>query len=246
MAAEPALSPSNVVVADGATLMDVIARAAADPTTDVDKLERLMAMHERFTERQARAAYDEAMARMQPELPVIRERGAIKDNKDKVQSTYAKWEDVNAQIGPVLTKHGFSLTFRVGSGAEGRPTVTGVLAHSAGHREETTMTLPVDASGSKNNVQGVGSSTSYGKRYTTFALLNLVSAKSEDDDGQAAGQAPAVAAAITAIEACEGVEELRGWKGKNLAGLDALPQVQKAQIISFYNARLRKVRDGAS
>jgi hypothetical protein len=44
-----------------------------------------------------------------------------------------------------------------------------VLSHELGHSEETTMTLPLDTSGSKNNVQAVGSSTSYGKRYTATA-----------------------------------------------------------------------------
>jgi hypothetical protein len=36
-------------------------------------------------------------------------------------------------------------------------------------------------------VQAVGSSTSYGKRYTAFALLNITST-GEDDDGRKAGE----------------------------------------------------------
>ena len=51
------------------------------------------------------------------------------------------------------------------------------------------MLLPLDTSGSKNAVQAVGSSTSYGKRYTASALLNLTSRLPDDrdDDGRAAG-----------------------------------------------------------
>jgi hypothetical protein len=63
---------------------------------------------------------------------------------------------------------------------------TGVLAHRDGHSEQTELSLPTDTSGSKNAVQAVGSSTSYGKRYTAFALLNITST-GEDDDGQAGG-----------------------------------------------------------
>ena len=62
----------------------------------------------------------------------------------------------------------------------------GVLPPREGHSEETTMPLPLDTSGSKNAVQAVGSSTSYGKRYTAAALLNLTS-RGEDDDGKASG-----------------------------------------------------------
>ena len=98
------------------------------------------------------------------------------------------WEDIDAAITPILADHGFVLTFRCGTTGtpEHRVTVTGVLSHELGHSEETTMTLPLDTSGSKNNVQAVGSSTSYGKRYTASLLLNLRT-KGEDDDGKAGG-----------------------------------------------------------
>lgn len=177
-----------VVKQDGATLMEVISRAASDPATDVDKLERLLGMYERITARQAKADYTAALAEMQSELPVIAERGGIKDRGGNVQSTYALWEDINDAIKPILTKHGFALSFRTGREAD-QIVVTGVLSHRAGHSEETTMHLPVDNSGSKNSVQAVGSSTQYGKRYTAAALLNLTS-RGEDDDGVAGGVKP--------------------------------------------------------
>ncbi|MNO71030.1 ERF superfamily protein [compost metagenome] len=63
--------------------------------------------------------------------------------------------------------------------------VTGILMHRAGHREQTTMLLPLDTSGSKNAVQALGSSVSYGKRYVLCALLNITT-RGEDDDGNAA------------------------------------------------------------
>jgi hypothetical protein len=51
------------------------------------------------------------------------------------------------------------------------------------------MILPHDSTGSKNAVQAVGSSTSYGKRYTACALLNITS-RGEDDDGETAAKKP--------------------------------------------------------
>jgi hypothetical protein len=35
------------------SLLEVISRAASDPTVDIEKMERLMAMHERITARDA-------------------------------------------------------------------------------------------------------------------------------------------------------------------------------------------------
>jgi hypothetical protein len=46
-----------------------------------------------------------------------------------------------------------------------------------------------DATGSKNSVQAVGSSITYGKRYAAGALLNFVAGdEKEDDYGTLAGQ----------------------------------------------------------
>lgn len=174
-----------VVSTDATSLMAVITRAASDPSTDVDKLERLMAMYERITDRNAKAAYAGALAEMQPKLPVINERGGITNRDNQVQSRYAKWEDINDAIRPLLHEHGFALSFRIGR-ADGTVSVTGVLSHSAGHSEETTLELPVDTGPGRNAVQAVGSSVSYGKRYTAIALLNITSRyqPDRDDDGR--------------------------------------------------------------
>ncbi len=168
---------------DASSIMAVISRAASDPQTDVDKLERLMGLYERIAEKNAKTEYAIAMAEMQKELPVIEERGEIQLGKNGPK--YALWEDINETIRPILADHGFSLTFRTGRDGD-KISVTGVLTHRAGHSEETTMTLPVDIGPGRNAVQAIGSSTSYGKRYTAIALLNITT-HGEDDDGRASG-----------------------------------------------------------
>ena len=130
---------------------------------------------------------------MQPNLPEIDRKGNIvihkkdmpKTPENVIQSTpYALWEDINKAIRPVLHDYGFALSFRVKKEAD-RVEITGVLSHREGHSEETTLSLPMDTTGSKNNVQAIGSSFSYGKRYAATALLNITT-RGEDDDGKAA------------------------------------------------------------
>jgi len=186
------------VASEAAAIISMIERAARDPNVDIAKMERLFEMQEKAEARRARMAYSAALAEMQPKLPTVGRRGKIeikkKDTEIVLQSTpYALWEDTNDAIRPVLAAHGFALTFRTGTTAEGRITVTGILSHAAGHSEETTITLMHDSSGSKNSVQAVGSSISYGKRYTAGLLLNLTS-RGEDDDGKAAGAEQTVSA----------------------------------------------------
>ena len=183
---EPISAPSEMTA-----MIHVIERAARDPSVDIEKMQRLMDMQERIVQRNAATAYAAALSDMQPDLPVITERGKIDIGRGKPQS-YALWEDINETIKPVLAKHGFSLSFRTGQ-EDGKIIVTGILSHRQGHSERTTMHLPTDTSGSKNAVQAVGSSTSYGKRYTAAALLNLTS-RGEDDDGIAGGSAGKISA----------------------------------------------------
>lgn len=167
-----------VVMGEGATMLAVLTRAASDPNTDVDKLERLGAMYERMEAKRAEAEFNAALSAMQTDLPAVNERGNAAG-----RYTYALWEDINAKIKPVMQAHGFALSFRTDF-ADGIA-VTAVLSHRTGHSERTTIKLPADPSGNKNAVQAVASSVSYGKRYTAGALLNLTS-HGEDDDAFAA------------------------------------------------------------
>ena len=88
-------------------MLSMIERAARDPAVDIDKMERLMLMKERADAANARQAFDDAMADMQPKLPSIGERGNAAG-----RYTFALWEDINAVIKPILQQHGFALTFR--------------------------------------------------------------------------------------------------------------------------------------
>ena len=187
----PAKAP--VIAMDStARLMQAMAVAAADPKCNVQKMQTLKEMYESMENRIAKIGFDNALAQMQVELPEIDRKGRItirrKDPKTgertgpiEQSTSYARWEDISDVIKPILFKYGFSLSFRTGFDEAGRVKVTGILARG-GHREETTMILQHDATGSKNPVQAVGSSTSYGRRYTACALLNITS-RGEDDDG---------------------------------------------------------------
>lgn len=177
---------------EGAAILSVIERMATNPDIDPDRIERFIALKERMDKEAARKSFAAALAECQAEIPAIEERGQIKYGKKNAEGedtgpTYALWEDINETIRPILKRHGFALSFRTGQTPEGRIVVTGVLSHRDGHFEETSMSLMHDSSGGKNAVQAIGSSISYGKRYTAGALLNFTS-RGEDDDGEAGGK----------------------------------------------------------
>lgn len=173
-------SPGEAVMVDPMAAM--IERVARDPSVDIDRLERLIAMKERAEAQRARALFDAALSAMQPELPVIERRASIKHG-EKLIAKYASWESIAVPVADVLAQHGFSLTFRA-EDLGGKVKVTAILAHRDGHREETSYPFPVDAGPGRNAIQAHGSSISYGKRYTACTLLNIIT-RGEDDDGRA-------------------------------------------------------------
>lgn len=213
-----AAPPAKVeVVSD--PFLAMVREVAMNPALDVTKLDALLAMQERILDRQARIAFDNALAEMQPHLPVIDRKGRIeikkKDSKgDRTgpveQSTpYPKWEDVVEAITPITSRFGFGLSFKPSLTAEKMVRVEGTLS-GHGWRETTHVDLQHDATGSKNAVQAFSSSVSYGKRIVGCALLNIVS-RGEDVDGAFSGAPMVVGDAMgqeqvdQLIELCEAV-----------------------------------------
>lgn len=229
------------------SMMEMVLRAARDPGVDVSKMERLMQMAREMRAEDAKTAYYADLAEMQDELPSIKERGEIKIGNNPGQK-YALWEDINTAIKPVMKKHGFAISFRTGI-AEGKITVTGVLSHRAGHSEETTIHLPSDTSGSKNAVQAVGSSTSYGKRYTASALLNLTSG-GEDDDGRAAGSGGFVseeqAERLLELLTKDKADVQRFCQYMKVPNLTEIPAKEYKRAIEVINTRSQKVKEKAT
>lgn len=179
-------SAALIPVADPNVFMNVIERAATDPNVNVEKMEKLWEMYKNIVQWQAEKSFNAAFAQMQAQMPVITERGEIKDGNGKVRSQYAFFEDINDVVKPLLQEYGFAVMFKTEDADLETVRVVGILMHKDGHRESCPLPLPADNSGSKNSVQARGSSISYAKRYILIDLLNITT-RGEDDDGQAGG-----------------------------------------------------------
>lgn len=145
---------------------------------NIETLDKLMDLQERWQKSEAKSAYDADMASMQSELPIIEK----KQSGDRGRWKFAGWADIKREINPIMSRHGFAVTHRIETG-DNELTVTAICSHRKGHREETSLPLPYDTSGSKNNVQARGSSIQYGTRYTGCAVLGIA-VGGEDTDGQ--------------------------------------------------------------
>ncbi len=164
--------------------------ALAQTDIDPDKLERLIAMQERLMAKQAEAQFNVAFVEMQAALPEIDQRGK-RIVKGKLHNTYAKHEDIQRVLKPILQAHGFALSFDPKIDESGIA-VTAILIHRAGHSRQATFgPVPPDAGGSKNTIQEYSSSVSYGERIATIAVCNITTRGMDDDGGGGRNEAPA-------------------------------------------------------
>lgn len=188
----------EITVASGPTgsLLNFVAQAVKDPAIDVTKLEALLRMQREIVADDAKAQFNEAFLSLQKRLPRIKKTGVLEypvdknkpDGPKKKIANFAKWEDIDEAIRPILDEEGFALSFNTAprAGEGGGLLVTAILRHRAGYSQETTIPVPLDTSGGKNNLQGYGSTLSYGKRYAATAALNIIT-EGEDDDGVRGG-----------------------------------------------------------
>jgi hypothetical protein len=166
------------------SLVLMFERLATNPDVDVAKLERLIEMQERIMRHNAKSAFDSSFSRMQSEMPEVDERGQI-IVRGQLRSTYAKLEDIHKAIKPILKAHGFAIRHRTEWPAD-KPNIiriVGILSHEQGHAEESVFEAPMDKSDYRTDIQSMGSTISFGRRYSTLDLLNITT-RGLDDDGQ--------------------------------------------------------------
>lgn len=183
-----------------ANTLAVIAEALKDPKFNPDAMEKVFNLQERMVAEQARVDFINAFHEMKKHLPRIDKNNKIViPSKEKAgggrtaaQSTpFADYESIREKVDPILDRHGFSMWDESEPSADGgRLNVIVHLDHNSGHGRKTIFPLPAETSGSKNNVQGWGSSFSYGRRYGAIGLLGLRTAAPGDRDRDGHDPAP--------------------------------------------------------
>lgn len=163
-----------------------LVRLAIDKGVDVEVLERLVALQERVTERNARAAYFEALAAVQEAIPEVRksrEAKIVTKAGGTYSYTFAPLEEITRAIRPHLKKAGLSYSWSTKEGTNaGTVVVTCTLRHVDGHSETSDFPVPTDTKADMSGAQRNGAAMTYGKRQSLVAVLGLTTAD-EDTDG---------------------------------------------------------------
>lgn len=220
------------VINDDAFLSD-LNRSILSGTITIEYMNQLLDIKKRILDEKKLDAFNDAMAQMQPEIPIIGK------DKETDKSKYASYEAIMEVVAPIMGRHGFSLSFKMDQ-SEGKVTIHGKLSHRAGHYEVVSIPLPLDTSGNKNAVQSMGSTLSYGKRYCASMLLNL-STKDEDDNGKASSKLFITEDRILKIEewisACGDDSRAPFLKYMKVARVDDIAETDYVKAITFLKQR---------
>jgi len=178
------VAPIATSSSDGSALIAMIERAARDPNVDIDKMERLFAMHERVEARRAEQEYNDALAAAQAEIKPV----ARKLRNTQTNSNYADLAAISDAADPIIHKHG--LAFVVSQYQSATPDCMGIRAKvsKGSHSEIYDFDVPLDSAGIKGNTNktathAFGSTLTYGRRYAKCAVLDI-STKNDTDGNQ--------------------------------------------------------------
>ncbi len=176
-----------VATTEAVSFIQMIERAARDPSVDIDKMERLMQMHERLLQRKAESDFNDAMTECQKELRII----AADATNPQTHSKYATYASLDRALRPVYTRHGISISYST----EDTPKTdcVRVIAHVArsGYTRKYQVDMPADGKGAKGGdvmtkTHATGAAMSYGARYLLKGIFNI-SVGEDDDDGNGTG-----------------------------------------------------------
>ena len=216
----PALAKEPMITAQiqapAETYLDMILKAARDPSVDITKMERLMALRERMIGAEAEKAFNEAMRDVQQALPRVFRNAKSESGK------YATLEAIDIASRPIITVQGFAESY--GTAESPLPNhyrITCVLSHVGGHSRPYHADVPTDMLGPKGAavktaIHGFGSAMSYGRRYLKCLIFNIV-LTNEDDDGKSAGQGSLVKNELVSDDQVTQLRELLTETGANFS-----------------------------
>ena len=153
---------------------------------NVAALEAMVKLYERMEEKTAEKSFASAFVGLQAEMPSVQATKPVPNRDGSVRYKFAPFEDLMSQVGPMLQKHGFTVSFssRVG---EGRIVSICTLQHVGGHQRVNEFAVRIgQGPPSATESQADGSAATYAKRFALTEALNIV-VSHMDNDARAEG-----------------------------------------------------------
>jgi hypothetical protein len=168
------------------TIFALIKQMALDPRANIiETVETLTVMHQRLQAKEAELAFNAAKARILKKLATVKiaKTRSVPHETRREAFKYAPLEEIDQHLRPLLVAEDMDLSYSTEPLESGGILVRGRMTHlPSGHYEDSYMPAPRDRTGGKSDVQGVGSTNSFLRRYIVCNIFNIV-VVGDDDDG---------------------------------------------------------------
>lgn len=203
---------------------------------NVGALQKMVDLYERMEARNAAKEFADAFVKLQSEMPAVQASKAVKNNDGSHRYTYAPYEEIMDAVRPLLTKHGFTVSFDTEVG-EGRITSICKLAHTGGHSSTNRFSVRIGKGPpGASETQADGAARTYARRGALCDCLNIVTEKDTDARVEGSYITPEQAESLRKRVRETGSEEAGFLKFAGAATFETIP----AARLSALDAALRK------
>lgn len=187
------LRVNDIVIPEGPGALLAVTAQLVLKGVDPNTVKVMLDQQFRVEDRQAERAFAASLAAAQAEIPQVSRLGIVDLTKkgekpppgQKPSYNFTRLEDIDLVLRPIMDKHGFSLSFDRKQREGGGLVVTGTLSHRDGASRSAEFPVPLDTGPGRSNIQAMGSSDTYAKRYIIEGFFNIVR-KGKDNDGNTA------------------------------------------------------------
>lgn len=153
-------------------------------TEHTEVLGKMMDLYERDDRRRSERAFADALVALQGETIRVEATKAVDVKNGVPRYTFAPYEEIMRTVQPILTRHGFSITFDTKIDDQ-RLTSICTLTHKAGFSRSNQFSVRFSKPPGCSDAQGDMSTKSYAKRGALCDALNIV--VDHDDDARMVG-----------------------------------------------------------
>lgn len=210
-------------------------------TENAAAFEQLVKLSEHMEDRKAAKDFAEAFIKLQREIPKIKATKTIPDKYGNIKSSFAPFEEIDAQARPICLANGFTYSFSEAESPAGKITKICILEHVGGHRRSNPYTVRIGSGPPGcSESQSDGAAHSYAKRGALCDALNIV-VTGIDNDARMEG---APISAKSAKDLRERLENIHGDEKAFLefAGADSFEKIVNLKLEMLEQSLAKKER----
>lgn len=152
---------------------------------NVAAVKEVVALYERMEEKKAERDFAQAFSALQGEMKRVKATRAVPNNDGTTRYCFAPYEEIMAQVQPLLEKHGFTVSFST-EFDDKRLVKSCTLTHIGGASRTNKFAVRIGSGPPKaSESQADGAASTYAKRFALCDALNII--VDVDTDARAEG-----------------------------------------------------------